>query len=150
MSRQLNIEFLVPVGDMVLGYLPFITRESLFCSLFCFDFILIWTCLWLCIDRRRGNSNVTHWSCILFAWTGHVDVVWETISVFISYNSSAVPVLIWKLDHNCACWCPGTVCHALWPSGAIWHHWSWSTLVQVMAWCLMAPSHYLNQSWLMD
>ena len=23
-----------------------------------------------------------------------------------------------------------------------------STLVQVMAWCLMAPSHYLNQCWL--
>ena len=25
---------------------------------------------------------------------------------------------------------------------------SWSTLAQVMAWCLMAPSHYLNQCWL--
>ena len=24
-------------------------------------------------------------------------------------------------------------------------HWWFSTLVQVMAWCLMAPSHYLNQ-----
>ena len=35
-----------------------------------------------------------------------------------------------------------------WPSGAIWHHRSWSTLVQVVACCLMAPSHYLNQCWL--
>ena len=25
--------------------------------------------------------------------------------------------------------------------------WSWSTLVQVMACCLTAPSHYLNQMW---
>ena len=24
---------------------------------------------------------------------------------------------------------------------------TWSTLVQVMAWCLTAPSHYLNQCW---
>ena len=26
-------------------------------------------------------------------------------------------------------------------------HIIWSALVQVMAWCLMAPSHYLNQCW---
>ena len=30
----------------------------------------------------------------------------------------------------------------------IWHHGSWSILVQVMACCLMVPSHYLNQCWL--
>ena len=31
---------------------------------------------------------------------------------------------------------------------ALCRHWSGSTLAQVMACCLMAPSHYLNQSWL--
>ena len=31
---------------------------------------------------------------------------------------------------------------------AIWRWRSWSTLVQVMACCLTAPSHYLNQIWL--
>ena len=31
---------------------------------------------------------------------------------------------------------------------SIWRWRSWSTLVQVMACCLMAPSHYLNQCWL--
>ena len=36
----------------------------------------------------------------------------------------------------------------LWPSGAIWRHGSGSTLAQVMACCLTAPSHYLNQCWL--
>ena len=36
----------------------------------------------------------------------------------------------------------------MWISDAIWRHRSGSTLVQVMAWCLMAPSHYLNQCWL--
>ena len=30
----------------------------------------------------------------------------------------------------------------------IWWHRSWSTLAKVMACCLMAPSHYLNQCWL--
>ena len=35
-----------------------------------------------------------------------------------------------------------------WPSYAIWWNRSWSTLVQVMACCLTAPSHYLTQYWL--
>ena len=38
--------------------------------------------------------------------------------------------------------------NSLWPSDAIWWHISGSTLVQVMACCLKAPSHYLNQCWL--
>ena len=37
---------------------------------------------------------------------------------------------------------------ALWPGYAIWWHRSGSTLAQVMACCLMAPSHYLNLWWL--
>ena len=37
---------------------------------------------------------------------------------------------------------------ALWPSDAIWWHRSGSKLAQVMACCLTAPSHYLNQCWL--
>ena len=36
----------------------------------------------------------------------------------------------------------------MWPSDAIWRHRSGSTLAQVMACCLTAPSHYLNQCWL--
>ena len=35
--------------------------------------------------------------------------------------------------------------NSLWPSDAIWRHTSWSTLVRVMACCLTAPSHYLDQ-----
>ena len=38
--------------------------------------------------------------------------------------------------------------NSLEPSDAIWCWRSWSTLVQVMACCLTAPSHYLNQCWL--
>ena len=35
------------------------------------------------------------------------------------------------------------------PSNAIWRQKSGWTLAQVMACCLMAPSHYLNQCWFM-
>ena len=38
--------------------------------------------------------------------------------------------------------------NSLWPSDAIWRQGSGSTLAQVMACCLTAPSHYLNQCWL--
>ena len=46
-----------------------------------------------------------------------------------------------QLTHN-------SVINSLWPSDAIWRQWSRSTLMQVMACCLTAPSHYLNQCWL--
>ena len=38
--------------------------------------------------------------------------------------------------------------NTLWPSDTIWRQRSGSTLAQVMACCLTAPSHYLDQSWL--
>ena len=38
--------------------------------------------------------------------------------------------------------------NSLWPSDAIRRQRSGSTLAQVMACCLTAPSHYLNQCWL--
>ena len=40
--------------------------------------------------------------------------------------------------------------NSLWPSDTIWWHKSGSTLAQVMACCLTAPSHYLNQCWLIS
>ena len=57
------------------------------------------------------------------------------------YNSSEDPVPI-DFIYGCLKF------NSLGPSDAIWHWRSWSTLVQVMACCLMAPSHYLNQCWL--
>ena len=38
--------------------------------------------------------------------------------------------------------------NSLWPSDVIWWQRSGSTLAQVMASCLTAPSNYLNQCWL--
>ena len=42
----------------------------------------------------------------------------------------------------------GYLLNSLWPSDTIWRHRSGSPVAQVMAYCLMAPSHYLNQCWL--
>ena len=42
----------------------------------------------------------------------------------------------------------GALVNSLWPGDAIWRHGTRSTLAQVMACCLTAPSHYLNQCWL--
>ena len=41
-----------------------------------------------------------------------------------------------------------TILNSLWPGDAAWRHWFGSLLAQVMACFLMAPSHYLNQCWL--
>ena len=57
----------------------------------------------------------------------------------------------------CQCWHSSTSPYgitrpqwfnSLWPSDAIWRQRSGSILDQVMACCLMALSHYLNQCWL--
>ena len=38
--------------------------------------------------------------------------------------------------------------NSVWPHNIMWWHRSGSTLTKFMACCLMAPSHYLNQCWL--
>ena len=39
--------------------------------------------------------------------------------------------------------------HSLWPCDTIWHgNRTWSTSAQVMACCLTAPIHHMNQCWL--
>ena len=40
--------------------------------------------------------------------------------------------------------------YSFWTNVDIWRHATWSTLVQVLACCLTAPSHYLNQCWLVS
>ena len=58
------------------------------------------------------------------------------------------PMMVSLLTHICITrplWV-----NSLWPNDAIWQHGSMSTLVQVMACCLTAPSRYLNQCWLIS
>ena len=83
-------------------------------------------------------------------------IVWRRFSV-ISYNRTT---LYWYHETLCSeCFynlLPFSVfaqiysllLNSLWPSDAIWQQRSGSTLAQVKACCLTAPSHYLNQCWL--
>ena len=66
-------------------------------------------------------------SCEVFILSSHHC---DFINTFPSANDIPIPNL-----------------NTLWPSDTIWHK-SGSTLAQVMACCLTAPSHYLNQCWL--
>ena len=89
-----------------------------------------------------------------------ITIIWMSL-YFTDDQSTLVQVLAWchqATSHYLSqCWprsmSPNGVTRPQWvnwllPSDTIWHHRTWSTLVQVMACCLMAPSHYLNQCWL--
>ena len=49
------------------------------------------------------------------------------------------------MGYTCNITVHGPIINSLWPSDVIWLQGSRSTLAQVMACCLTAPSHYLNQ-----
>ena len=52
---------------------------------------------------------------------------------------------IWQHNVGCGKIHGTSSLNSWWPSDTIWWHWSESTLAQVMAFCLTAPSHYQNQ-----
>ena len=87
-----------------------------------------------------------------FACKGLIDLGWFGDYEVAIYSSS--------VDHNKIChnlinkitifqWCFLDYFNSFGPSDAIWRQRSGSTLAQVMACCLTAPSHYLNQCSLM-
>ena len=88
------------------------------------------------------------WSC----FTGELDdlvkhglrALRDTLPSEVELTTKVCPVQ----QYTCIYHTPGAWVNSLWPSDAIWWQGSRSTLVQVMACCLSAPSHYLNQCWL--
>ena len=89
-------------------------------------------CLLLYPDSNVGWPDIGLISLLLFWHWASIgpmhNAVWATTKCWASWN-------MWAFN-------------SLGPSDAIWHWRSWSTLVQVMACCLTAPSHYLNHCWL--
>ena len=67
---------------------------------------------------------------------------------FIMLSQAVSSILTPHMTHIPSCPPFGEQNMTLWPKYAIWHHKTWSTLVWVMACCLTAPIHYLNQWWL--
>ena len=80
-------------------------------------------------ELRKYSQIHCHWSTIL----DNKRVIWSVISK----DQSLMICLYTCVRVN-----------SLWPSDAIWRQRSGSTLAQVMACWLTAPSHYLNQCWL--
>ena len=77
-----------------------------------------------------------HWWMLIRPIQINFSNIWNRIQEF-SFNEIPVMEKYGLLGFN-----------SLWPSDAIWRQRSGSTLAQVMACCLTAPSHYLNQCWL--
>ena len=89
------------------------------------------------VEGTTGNAVWTRsdFSAVLKFHSKLVLIYWKTLTVILmaQYKSLLSPL-------------SAMLCiKSLGPSDAIWR---WSTLVQVMACCLTAPSHYLNQCWL--
>ena len=89
-----------------------------------------------------------------------IDPVWSEFLGFSTKSFKNDLLITSKFGQYHVCWWPGSwyqqpwywlhemELNSLWPSDAIWWQRSGSTLNQVMACCLSAPSHYLNQYWL--
>ena len=83
---------------------------------------------------------------------GHQEVAWKSSLAILSRCYFAVMIgqtihQYWWVILVQKIWQQTTV-NSLWPSDAIWWQRSGSTMAQVMACCLTAPSHHLNQCWL--
>ena len=142
-----------------------------------------WTGLWLLlillpdIIQTKRDRSLTHWPLgdfnkflkkIIFKLilvTNDCDISCEIALRLTSWDlsddkSTLVQVMAWcrqATSHYLnQCW-PWSLApygvtrpqwvNSVWPSDAIWRHRSGATLVQVMACCLAAPSHYLNKCW---
>ena len=105
-------------------------------------------------SKHWGYSVPSHYlnQCWLIVSWRNLSEIWIKIQWF--FIQGLLRNCIWKHHHNvdickvAAILFQPQFVNSLGPSDAIWRWRSWSTLVQVMAWCLTAPSHYLNQCWL--
>ena len=111
---------------------------------------LSWSLHW--IYRRAVKSYwfmFNGWKAIIFIST----IIWPNnlcsiLQRYIFFTKKLItncswPMHLWHGSEN------SYLVNSLWSSDNSWWHRSVSTLAKVMACCLMAPSHYLNQSWLL-
>ena len=87
--------------------------------------VIFWA--WWQIDDKFAPSHYLNW------W-------WKSFTISHGISNSR-----WT---NCLI--PSYFIKSVAPSDTIWLQKSGSTLAQVMACCLMAPSHYLNRCWLIN
>ena len=99
--------------------------------------------LWNFVTGQSCRAKLVHRNMI-FNWSLNHGSSWSNLltlgpgnsSISVKLNCCKIP-RNWEIRFN-----------SLGPSDAIWRWRSWSTLVQAMACCLTAQSHYLNNFWL--
>ena len=95
--------------------------------------------------RKMDLILITLWSAGLL-WTNLVNIVADdALTPGVARSSTTIILTMWNRD---ALIFRVNHINSLWSSYATWWQRSLSTLAQVMACCLMAPSHYLNRRWL--
>ena len=85
-----------------------------------------------CLNARESYTSVDHCEINSGGWIQKQGF----LKIFIVGHQRRTQSEDWAICFN-----------SLWPSDSMSHYRTWSALVQAMAWCLMAPSHYLNQCW---
>ena len=106
-------------------------------------------------------SLLIRWSIFFSKIQCNAFLMWSIFSPWTPHSSPMrvrYECILWVHSLNyflpkpvqCCIWyhCIWLSFNSLGPNDAIWQQGSRSTLVQVMACCLTAPSHYLNQCWL--
>ena len=100
---------------------------------------LVWVMAW---SHQLPSHHLNQWQT---NWPKFNRQHFEIRFLAFSWLKSSVLKLYWNNENFTEIYSMGTL---LRPSDVIWRHGSGSTLAQVMAGCLTAPSHYLNQCWL--
>ena len=115
------------------GSLMFMRRILLHCAIFYYVYIFL-LCIRLDVSNRIVLNDVSQlrFSNMASDWLAAQPTAGQTPH----YKTLVSPINNYVLNIN-----------SLMPSEAIWRYRSGSTLAQVTACCLTAPSHYLNLYW---
>ena len=123
-----------------------------------------------------AQQGLTHWGWVSHIWVSKITIIgsddglspgqrhviiWSNAGIFVNWTLGNK--LQWNFHRNQCIFiqenafenvCEMTAIlsqpqcvNSLWPRDVIWWQGSRSTLAQVMACCLTAPSHHLNQCW---
>ena len=98
------------------------------------------------------------YGCLIFKWVAETSIYDRVAGWLVSLTvanglQASLEDCCWlKIDclMSSLCCCSYSLVNSLWASDTIWRHRSGSTLAQIMACCLMAPSYHLNQYWLLS
>ena len=112
-------------------------------ELYCIQTVDVDGCLWWVHTLGYTGSSL-YW-CVLAEATASTIHSWHGVLIATEGSQALIYGKTRKCEHQRIFGHKLTSIDTWWPSDAIWWHKSASTLIQVMACCLTAPSHYLNQ-----